>query len=182
MNGLKPLVRAIDAMNEHIGRVVSWFALIMVLMQFTVVLLRYVFGLGFIPMQESVLFMHSLLFLAGAGYTLLHDGHVRVDIFYGTASPERKALVNLIGVLIFLWPLCAVMTWKGLTFVGQSVRVWEGSPEGTFMPFWFLKTMLLAFPLLLTLQGLSMAVKSVFVMRGLDDFDPPVEEERGAGV
>ncbi len=135
MSGLNSLVRAIDALNEHIGRVVSWFALIMVLMQFTVVLLRYVFGLGFIPMQESILFMHSLLFLVGAGYTLLHDGHVRVDIFYGSASAEKKARVNFVGVFIFLWPLCAAMTWHALTFVGQSVRVWEGSPEGTFMPF-----------------------------------------------
>lgn len=182
MSVLKPLVQAIDALNEHIGRIVSWFALIMVLTQFSVVLLRYVFGLGFIPMQESILFMHSLLFLVGAGYTLLHDGHVRVDIFYGTASPERKALINLIGVLIFLWPMCAIMTWKGLTFVGQSVRVWEGSPEGTFMPFWFLKSMLLAFPFLLSLQGLSMAVKSLFILRGLDDFSEPVPEDRGAGV
>lgn len=182
MSGLKALVQAIDGLNEHIGRIVSWFALIMVLMQFTVVLLRYVFGLGFIPMQESILFMHSLLFLVGAGYTLLHDGHVRVDIFYGAASPERKALINLIGVLIFLWPMCAIMTWKGLTFVGQSVRVWEGSPEGTFMPFWFLKSMLLAFPFLLSLQGLSMAVKSVFLLRGLDEFRPPAPEDKGVGV
>ncbi|MDE0407281.1 MAG: C4-dicarboxylate ABC transporter permease, partial [Alphaproteobacteria bacterium] len=69
MSALKQLVRAIDAANEHLGRAVSWFALFLVLMQFAVVLLRYVFGLGFIPMQESVLFMHSILFLVGAGYT-----------------------------------------------------------------------------------------------------------------
>jgi len=182
VNGLSTLVRAIDALNEHIGRVVSWFALIMVLMQFTVVLLRYVFGLGFIPMQESILFMHSLLFLVGAGYTLLHDGHVRVDIFYGSATRERKALVNFVGVFIFLLPLCTVMTWKGLIFVGQSVRVWEGSPEGTFMPFWLLKSMLLAFPLLLTLQGFSMAVKSYFIMRGLEAPDEPVPSDGGTAV
>ena len=155
-------------MNEHMGRIVSWFALIMVLVQFAVVLLRYVFGLGFIPMQESILFMHSLLFLVGAGYTLLHDGHVRVDIFYGAATRERKALIDCIGVLIFLWPLCAVMTWKGLIYVGASVRVLEGSPEGTFMPFWLLKSMLLVFPLVLSLQGLSMLVRSLFVIRGLE--------------
>ena len=182
MNGLSFIVRAIDALNEHIGRTVAWFALIMVLMQFTVVLLRYVFGLGFIPMQESILFMHSLLFLVGAGYTLLHDGHVRVDIFYGAASRERKALVNFVGVFIFLLPLCAVMTWKGLIFVGQSVRVWEGSPEGTFMPFWLLKSMLLAFPLLLTLQGISLAVKSYFIMRGLEAVDEPVPDDGGTAV
>lgn len=180
--GISTFVRGIDSLNEHIGRVVAWFALILVLMQFTVVLLRYVFGLGFIPMQDSILFMHSLLFLVGAGYTLLHDGHVRVDIFYGAASPERKALINFVGVFVFLLPLCAVMTWKGLIFVGQSVRVWEGSPEGTFMPFWLLKSMLLAFPLLLTLQGISLAVKSYFIMRGLVPIDEPVSDDGGTAV
>ena len=169
-------------MNEHMGRIVSWFALIMVLVQFAVVLLRYVFGLGFIPMQESILFMHSLLFLVGAGYTLLHDGHVRVDIFYGAATRERKALIDCIGVVIFLWPLCAVMTWKGLIYVGASVRVLEGSPEGTFMPFWLLKSMLLVFPLVLSLQGLSMLLRSLFVMRGFEAPAEPVPEDRGPGV
>lgn len=182
MNGVNALVRGIDLMNEHIGRTVTWFALIMVLMQFTVVLLRYVFGLGFIPMQESVLFMHSILFLIGAGYTLLHDGHVRVDIFYGPASEKRKALVNFLGVLIFLWPLCAVMTWKGLTFVGTAVRVWEGSPEGTFMPFWLLKSFLLAFPLLLTLQGFSLAAKSLCILRGWAVPPSVVQDDKEAGV
>ncbi len=182
MNGLNALVRAIDAMNEYIGRAVSWFALIMVLMQFTVVLLRYVFGLGFIPMQESILFMHSLLFLVGVGYTLLHDGHVRVDIFYGNASAKQKAMVDFVGVFIFLFPLCAVMTWNSLTFVGQSVRVWEGSPEGTFMPFWLLKMLLLVFPLLLSLQGISMAVKSYSVMKGLTDVVEPTPADGGTSV
>ena len=182
VSALKALVRAIDAGNEHLGRIVSWFALLLVLMQFAVVLLRYVFGLGFIPMQESVLFMHSILFLVGAGYTLLHDGHVRVDIFYGSAKPERKALIDCIGVLVFLWPLCAVMTWKGLTFVGASVRVLQGSPEGTFMPFWLLKSLLLVFPLVLSLQGLSMLLHSVFVMRGLESAAEAAREDRGPGV
>ena len=176
------LARAIDAVNERVGRIVSWFALFLVLTQFAVVLLRYVFGLGFIPMQESVLFMHSILFLVGAGYTLLHDGHVRVDIFYGSASRERKALVDCMGVLVFLWPLCAVMTWKGLTYVGASVRVMEGSPEGTFMPFWLLKSLLLVFPLVLSLQGVSMLVHSVSAMRGLEGPTEAAPEERGPGI
>ena len=182
MRPLTSIVRAIDILNERIGRFVAWFALIMVLMQFTVVLLRYVFGLGFIPMQESILFMHSMLFLLAAGYTLLHDGHVRVDIFYGSAPPRTKALLNFIGVLIFLWPLCIVMIWKSWTFVGAAVRVWEGSPEGTFMPFWALKTMLLAFPALLALQGFSLAVNSLFVFTGLKSLDAPVQEGEEAGL
>ncbi len=167
MRRLTSVVRLIDALNEQIGRAVAWFALILVLVQFAVVLLRYVFGLGFIPMQESILFMHSMLFLVAAGYTLLHDGHVRVDIFYGGAKPKTKALINFVGVLIFLWPVCILMIWMSWIYVGASVRVWEGSPEGTFMPFWLLKSLLLSFPVLLSLQGFSMAVNSVFVMTGV---------------
>ena len=91
MPDLRAIARAIDTFNEQLGRVVAWFALILVLMQFTVVLLRYVFGLGFIPMQESIVFIHAMLFLVAAGYTLLHDGHVRVDIFYGDAKPSSTA-------------------------------------------------------------------------------------------
>ena len=166
MRRIATIARLIDALNEHIGRVVSWFALILVLTQFSVVLLRYVFGLGFIPMQESIVFMHSMLFLVAAGYTLLHDGHVRVDIFYGAAKPRTKAIVNLVGVLIFLWPVCFTLTWHAWGYVGASVRVWEGSPEGTFMPFWLLKMLLLSFPALLSLQGFSLATNSLLFITG----------------
>ena len=181
MRDIRAIARAIDTFNEQLGRVVAWFALILVLTQFTVVLLRYVFGLGFIPMQESIVFMHAMLFLVAAGYTLLHDGHVRVDIFYGGATEKTKALVNFFGVLIFLWPLCALLTWKSLIFVGASIRVWEGSPEGTFMPFWLLKSMLLVFPFVLSLQGFSLVVKSWFIMTGrapIDNVEPEAEEAK----
>ena len=182
MSGIRAVVHAIDTFNEQLGRFVAWFALVLVLMQFTVVLLRYVFGLGFIPMQESIVFMHAMLFLVAAGYTLLHDGHVRVDIFYGGASAINKARVNFFGVLIFLWPLCALMTWKSLIFVGASIRVWEGSPEGTFMPFWLLKSMLLVFPFVLSLQGFSLAVKSWFVMTRKVPFGTAEHEAEELGI
>ena len=106
MSSLLAVARMIDALNETIGRSVAWLALFMVLVQFIVVVMRYVFGIGSIFMQESIVYMHAIVFLAAAGYTLLHDGHVRVDIFYGSATPRQKAIVNLLGVLIFLWPIC----------------------------------------------------------------------------
>ncbi|MDE0725076.1 MAG: TRAP transporter small permease subunit [Alphaproteobacteria bacterium] len=182
MSMIRAVVRSIDIFNERLGRIVAWFALALVLTQFTVVLLRYVFGLGFIPMQESIIFMHSMLFLVAAGYTLLHDGHVRVDIFYGGATEINKARVNFFGVLVFLWPICAMLTWKALIFVGASVRVWEGSPEGTFMPFWLLKCMLLVFPFVLTLQGFSVLIKSWLIMTGQEPIDTPDIVTEGSGV
>ena len=81
---MKPLdifAQKIDAANSVIGRTTAWLALIMVLVQFVVVMMRYVFGVGSIMMQESVIYMHAFLFMLGAGYTLLQGGHVRVDIF-----------------------------------------------------------------------------------------------------
>ena len=95
------LTRAIDVVNEHVGRVASWLALLMVLLQFVVVVMRYIFGWGFIAMQEGVIYLHATLFLVGAGYTLLHGGHVRVDIFYRDARPRRRALIDLLGVILF---------------------------------------------------------------------------------
>lgn len=94
----------IDGLNERLGRVVSWLALLMVMIQFIVVIQRYVFGIGSIWMQESIVYMHGMLFMLAAGYTLLHNGHVRVDVFYREATPRRKALTDLFGSLFFLLP------------------------------------------------------------------------------
>ena len=161
------LIKSIDALNETVGRGVAWLALAMVLVQFVVVILRYVFAIGFIPMQESIWYLHGIVFMVGAGYTLLHDGHVRVDIFYREARPKAKALVNLLGVLIFLLPVCAVTWWLSWSYVGNSWRIFEGSTEVSGLPFiYLLKTVILVFVVLIVLQGLSLALKSVMVLRG----------------
>jgi len=166
----------IDAINERIGRVVSWLALFMVLVQFIVVVMRYVFGIGSIFMQESIVYMHAIVFLGAAGYTLLHDGHVRVDIFYGSASPRRKAQINLLGVLIFLWPVCILTLNVSERFVTSSWAVLEGSPEGSGIPAVFLlKTVIPVAIFLLMLQGFSLAVKSLAVILG--DAPAPQEEQ-----
>jgi len=167
----------IDAMNERVGRVVSWLALFMVLVQFIVVVMRYVFGIGSIFMQESIVYMHAIVFLGAAGYTLLHDGHVRVDIFYGSASPRRKAQINLLGVLVFLWPVCILTLNVSERFVTSSWAVLEGSPEGSGIPAVFLlKTVIPVAIVLLMLQGFSLAVKSLAELLG-DDSAP--QEEQG---
>ena len=85
------LAHSIDRFNDTIGRKIAWVALAMAGVQFIVVLMRYVFGVSEIWLQESILYMHGILFMLGAGYTLLHNGHVRIDIFYRDASPARKA-------------------------------------------------------------------------------------------
>ncbi|MGB6085137.1 TRAP transporter small permease subunit, partial [Parvibaculum sp.] len=129
MNALTRLAGWIDALNEHVGRVVSLLALLMVLVQFIVVLQRYVFGIGSIWMQESIVYMHGFLFMLVAGYTLLHNGHVRVDVFYRTMSLRAKAWVDLLGTIFLIWPLCYLIFIVSLPYVEASWAVREGSRE-----------------------------------------------------
>ena len=91
------LVKRLDSINRNVGKVIRWAALLMVLIQFSVVLFRYVFGFSSIAVNESVLYLHSSLFMLGAGYTLLMDDHVRVDIFYAKSSPLRRSTIDIFG-------------------------------------------------------------------------------------
>ena len=167
LSALATLTRAIDAINEHVGRVASWLALIMVLLQFVVVVMRYIFGVGFIAMQEGVIYLHATLFMVGAGYTLLHGGHVRVDIFYRDAHPRRRALIDLLGVVLFLMPVCVIIGWATWPYLAQSWSVFEGSKETSGIhAVYALKSMILAFVVLIILQGLSLALHAVLTLAG----------------
>lgn len=158
---LERLGDTIDAVSEGIGRAAAWCALLMVLVQFVVVVMRYIFGIGSIMMQESVVYLHSFVFLIGAGYTLLKDGHVRVDIFYRTATPRNKAIVDILGVVFFLIPvslLIWIYTWP---YALKSWQVLEGSKETSGIHAVFiLKSMILAFAALMILQGIALAARS----------------------
>lgn len=158
-----------DAINEWTGRVVAWLALFMVLMQFAVVVMRYVFGLGSVKMQESIVYAHAIVFLAAAGYTLLHNGHVRCDIFYAAASPRRKAWVDLVGVGAFLLPVCAVIAWTAWPYAAAAWAVREGSPEGSLgIPgVYLLKSVILVFAVLVAVQGVALAVRSALRLAGV---------------
>ena len=167
MSLLATLSRKIDAVNDVVGRAVSWLAIVMVLVQFAVVLMRYIFGLGSIMMQESVVYMYAVIFMAGAGYTLLRDGHVRIDIFYRGANQRRKALVNLGGVVIFLIPVSLLIWIKSFPYVASSWRVLEGSKETSGIPAVFvLKSFILVFAALMLLQGVSLAIRSLLILGG----------------
>ena len=139
----------------------------MVIVQIVVVVLRYVFGVGSIFMQESIVYMHGVLFMIGAAYTLQHEGHVRIDIFYREATEKRRAIVNSLGVAFLLLPVCFIIFRYSLPYVQSSWRVLEGSKEtsgiqGVFL----LKSIILAFAVLVALQGLSLAIHSLFILSG----------------
>ena len=180
MNKLVRLVRAIDRFNDFIGRGVSWLTLGMVMVTFSVVVFRYAFSLGWVWLQESYVWMHGLVFMLGAGYTLLHNAHVRVDIFYRPGSHRYKALVDLFGALLLLLPVMCLVFYMSYPYVLDSWSRFESSREaGGLEGLFLLKTVLLIFALLMTLQGLSMIGRSILVLTGDERFIPPTEEHGG---
>lgn len=139
----------------------------MVIVTFLVVVLRYSFDLGWIAMQESVSYMHAALFMLAAAYTLQRGGHVRVDILYQRLSPRGRAWVDLLGTLFLLAPVCVFLAWSGWGYVAESWAVWEGSREAGGIPaVYLLKSLILAMPLLLLLQGLAWALRTGLLLAG----------------
>lgn len=161
-----PLINLIETINEFTGRMVSWLTLFMVLVTFAVVVLRYAFDTGWIAMQESITYMHALLFLVGAAYTLKHQGHVRVDIFFRKFSDRGRAWVDLFGTLFLLMPVCIFMLVVSWDYVAASWVMQEASQEaGGLDGVYLLKSMILVMAGLLLLQGVAMVLRSLLVIR-----------------
>lgn len=178
---LRRTVHLIEGLNEAVGRVVSWLVALMVLTTFAVAVLRYGFRVGWVAMQESYVWMHATVFLVASGYTLRHDGHVRIDLIYGTLSARGKAWVNLLGVLFLLMPTLILVWWVAYPYVQLSWRRFEGSGDVGGLPGLFLlKSTILVFVVLLGLQGIALAIRSYFILRGHEDWDvrPPNNEPR----
>jgi len=159
----------LDRISAVTGKISARLTLHMVIVTFIVVIMRYVFDAGLIWVQESVVWMHAVVFMLGAAYTLQAEEHVRVDIFYRTMSARRRAWVDIAGVIVFLIPLCAFLAWASFDFVTQSWRLGESSRESGGLPYPFvplLKTVLLLMPVAVALQGVSLCLKSVQTLRG----------------
>lgn len=167
MNKLIALSQAIDRLNDKLGRLSAWLVLFMALVTFVIVLLRYAFNLGWIWLQDSVTYAHGSLFLLAAAYAYLGGEHVRVDIFYQGMTPQKKAKVDLFGVLFLLFPMTGLILANSIPSVIKSWSILEGSREAGGMPGFFLvKTMVPLFAILLILQGISQATKSLQALRG----------------
>jgi len=159
------LAAAIDRTIAAIGRAAAWCCLYVVAAEFAVVVLRYAFGLGSIRLQESVLYAHAALFMLAAAWTLQVDGHVRVDIFYAGASPRRRALIDLIGAIVFLFPVAIAIAVLSLPYVERSRAILEHSREASGLPFvYLLKALIPLFALLIGLQGIAQAIRAVLVL------------------
>ena len=166
---LKTSLSAVEKFTEVTGRFISWATVTMVILVVLVVITRYFLGLGSIALQESVTYLHCLVFMMGFAFTLKHDGHVRVDIFYRGFSPRFKAIVNLIGGLLFLIPFCLLIFFISWDYVLASWVIRETSAENNGLPFiYLLKTLMLLMPVTLLLQGIAEILRSGLILSGAD--------------
>ncbi|HFE36864.1 MAG TPA: TRAP transporter small permease subunit [Gammaproteobacteria bacterium] len=169
------IILVIDLINDKIGKSISWLTLLMVLVTFGIVIMRYVFNEGSIAIQESVMYMHALVFMLGAAYTLKQDGHVRVDIFYNKMSPRKKSVVNFFGYLLLLLPVCVFIFWSSWEYVTDAWRVKESSREAGGLPWvYMLKASILAMAALLILQAVAEMLRNLLTIFGTSSH-PPLE-------
>ena len=169
MHAIAAIIRAISGLNRVMGWIFSWLSLGIVVVCFTVVVQRYGFSTSFVWMQDLYVWLNGAMFTAVAGFALLRDDHVRVDIFYRPASIRRKALIDLVGVAVFLIPFMVVVTLYSWPFVERSWRYHEGSANVGGMPGLFvLKSFILVFAALVALQGVAIALRSILVLRDVE--------------
>jgi TRAP-type mannitol/chloroaromatic compound transport system permease small subunit len=175
-------VRAISALNRVVGHLLSWLALAIVLVCFIVVVQRYFFHTTQLWMQDLYVWLSGAMFTGVAGFALMRDDHVRVDIFYRPWPIRKKAIADLIGTMIFLVPYVVVVLLYAWPFVSRSWRLYEGSANVGGMPGLFiLKTFIIVFAVLVGLQGLAIIARSVLVLNDREDLLPEPLRYRTGG-
>jgi TRAP-type mannitol/chloroaromatic compound transport system permease small subunit len=170
---MEGFVRSVEGLNRVVGTVVSWMALGTVLVCFATVYTRYALNTNFTWLQDLYVWQHAAVIVLGAGYTMVIGGFVRVDIFYSRWSPRGRAKADLIQTIIFLIPFVLVCGWAFLIMVSNSWAADEMSPNpGGLQNYWLLKGTLIAFVVLILLQGGAMIARSILVLRGREEFAP----------
>mgnify|MGYP000415644041 FL=1 len=165
MSALAQLSKFIDRFNTFVGYLCAFFVFSMVIVVFTVVVLRYGFNIGFIWMQEVYVWLHSFVFMLGAGFTYLANEHVRIDVFYREASKKYKATVDLFGNIFLLLPFLYIIWNYSYPFVYRSFLMGEVSREaGGMRALYILKSAILWFCLVLFLQLVSNVIKSILTL------------------
>ncbi len=163
-------VRAVEQISESVGLATSWLTGLLVLVVCYDVFTRYLLQNSLVAVQEMQWHLFGLIFLLGSAYTLKHDRHVRVDVFYSRFSPKSKAYVNFFGCLFFLIPFCLVGIWGAKTFVKTSFLIAETSPDPGGLPARFiLKSAIPIGFFLVLLQGTALLLNSLAVVMGWVD-------------
>jgi len=169
---LLALARAIDALNEQVGRLALWLVLACVLISAANAAARYGLGVSSNAFLEIQWYLYSVVFLCAAGYTLKHNAHVRIDLVSGRLSPRMRAWIDVFGGCFMLLPACALLFWYGWEAFLESWRINEMSGDAGGLPRWPIKLVVPVAFLLLMLQGVSETIKRVAFLRGAigDDF------------
>lgn len=159
------LLRLIARLERGLGAFLGLITLLLVFAQFALVLMNAVFATGSIWLSEARLYLNALIFLGGAGYAMSHDAHVRVDLFYGSADRETRALVDFLGTLLFLIPFLFLVWWAGLPYVLDGIHNREGSTESGGIAFVYgLKATILLFAAMMSLEALAMLLRTAGVV------------------
>ena len=159
----KRIVDGIDFLNDTIGRGIAWLTLLMVVVTCGVVIARYLMGINSIALQESVMYMHGCVFMLGIAFTLKENAHVRVDVLYERYSDQVRALIDMLGTILFLIPVNAFIFWISLEYVNFSWSLSESSAQPGGLPaVYLLKTLIPVMAGLVTLQGIAEFLKAFF--------------------
>ena len=158
---MKNIANIFDSINKYTGYLCAFIVVLMTVNVFIVVFLRYLFGISFIWLQETYVWMHAYIFMAGAGFTYLNDAHVRIDIIYRSSSKIYKAIVDLVGNIFLLMPFLYIIWSYSFPFVYKSFQINEVSREAGGLPMMFLlKAAILIFTFLLFIQALSKIINN----------------------
>lgn len=173
MRALAEIVIVVSRLNGLLGHIFAFFSLAIVVVCFTVVVMRYGFQTGSVPLQDLYVWLNGAMFMGIAGYAVLRDVHVRVDIFYREASLRTKAIADIVGTLIFALPFVVAVAIWSLPYVQRSWSFREGSANFGGMPgLYVLKSFLLVFAAVVGLQALAMALRGVLVLAGREALLP----------
>ena len=168
----------IDQFSEITGKGVSWLAFLMVILVTADVVMRYLFHVSFVALQELEWHLFALIFLLGGAYTLKHNAHVRVDLFYQRLGKKGRAWINLAGCLIFLFPGCYLVVTTSIPFVHASFSLHEMSPDPGGLPArYVLKMAIPAAFIMMALQGVSMLIHSLLEIAGVDQSESDSEHQ-----
>ncbi len=164
--GKRTIIDYFDTISRVTGHLIAWFTVFMVLVTFTVVMLRYGFNIGSIALQESIGYFHAFIFMIGAAYTLKQDEHVRIDIFYRNMPLIKRAWVDLLGSLFLLIPMCLFIFIESFDYVMKSWAIQEASSEAGGLPLvYLLKSTILIMPVLLVMQAIAIILRKLHIIR-----------------
>ena len=167
MNFLAQCARLIDNFSEVTGRAVSWLTLVMVILVTLDVIMRYLFSMSFVAVQELEWHLFAVIFLLGGGYTLRHNGHVRVDVLYQRLGSRGKAWINIFGCLFFLFPGCFLMISTSIPFAASSITLHEMSPDPGGLCCRYILKLIIPLAFVFTgLQGISLFIHSIMELSG----------------